>query len=290
VVAPSRKVALTIDLEEWTVPEDFGTSQVPENVRMHVSAKGLQRLLAVLSLENVKATFFVTAYFAQRSVSLLRELSKAGHEIGSHGLDHTRKLPELSQSRLEKVGKIRRSTRILEACTGTRIEGYREPYFAIERPTIEALIELGYLYDSSILGTLLPRKLEWITVPPTPFVWKTQTDKRGKLVELPISVFPKLRIPAGWWWFRKNLGDWIPCATGNALFRRGQPFITNIHAWELVEPPAAYPVPFHIRYNCGEKSGSQILSLISRLKQSGAEFVQMKEIARDSSWTRNVLA
>lgn len=275
VVPLPKKVALTVDLEEWTVPEDFRGRQVPENVKLQVSCDGLSRLLSILGQEEVKATFFVTAYFAQRNRSILRSILRSGHEIANHGLEHTRKSTQTLKEKLEEITK---STSAIEDCVGTRPLGYREPYFAIEKSTLRFLIRLGYLYDSSILGTWLPGKLQWISFPSSTFVWKCP-ENQGKLIELPVSVWSRLRIPIGWWWFRKNFGDSILSGTGNSLFRFVQPFITNIHAWELAELPKSYDMPFHIRHNCGEKSAKQILRLISRVKDSRGKFVLMKNLA-----------
>jgi len=271
----SKKAALTIDLEEWTVPEDFRSERVPEIVKLKIARKGLNRILSILTTHNVRATFFVTAYFADHNHGILREMLEAGHEIGNHGLQHVRKPPLTLK---DEVERIEESTNIIEEVTGVRPSGYREPYLAITRDIIVALMQVGYAYDSSVMGTWLPNKNQWTLVPSTPFLWKHSTDN---LVELPLSVFPKLRVPAGWWWLRKNLGDLIPLATANLLFQLSHPFITNVHTWELADLPRNFEVPFHIRYNCGQRSVKQIQQLIVGLKRFGAEFVLMKTIAEE---------
>lgn len=286
----SKKVALTVDLEEWTVPQDFSSDRVPEAVKLEVACRGLNRILEILTVEGVKATFFVTAYFAKRKGALLRKILGAGHEIGNHGLEHNRKPPRTFKAEMDA---IRESTALIEESAATRPSGYREPYLAITRSTIMALTRLGYLYDSSILGTWLPNKHQWIAVPPGPFAWKAHImESQGNLIELPLSTFSKLRVPVGWWWFRKNLGESIPFVTANLLFRLAQPFIMNVHTWELTDPPVGYDIPLHIRYNCGERSTQQIHRLITRLKRCGGEFVLMKDIALEqlvSNSQRNTL-
>jgi hypothetical protein len=278
-VALSRKVALTVDLEEWTVPQDFGGRQsraVPENIRLEVARIGLRRLLNILNLEQVKTTFFVTTYFAQRNLPILRELLKAGHEIGNHGLDHGQRAGRRDGS----LAKIRESTRVLEDLLGTKPCGYREQYFAVTRRMIGALVREDYTYDSSILGTWFPRRYrQWVATPPGPFVWNSTRERDAKLVELPVSVFSRLRIPVGWWWFRKNCGILIPQIAGKHFLRSDQPFILEMHSWELAEFPEDYSTPFHVRHNCGKTSADQIFHLIRGLKQSGGEFVLMKTLA-----------
>jgi peptidoglycan/xylan/chitin deacetylase (PgdA/CDA1 family) len=272
----SKKVALTVDLEEWTVPEDYRTEQLSEAVKLNVAQQGLNTVLNILATQNVKATFFVTAHFAENNKRTLRKMLEAGHEIGNHGLRHRRRSPLNFK---EETERIEESTNIIESVTGVKPCGYREPYLSITTNTITALMHTGYAYDSSILGIWLPNKSQWTRVPSTPFIWKMRKSE-DKLAELPLSVFPKLRIPAGWWWLRKNLGNSIPLATAKLLFRSAQPFIMNVHTWELTQPPPIYGIPFHIRYNCGQRSARQVIRLITLLKGSGAEFALMKTIAK----------
>ncbi len=266
---------MTVDLEEWRVPEELGTKQVPEQVKLQVAREGLRALLNIFDAEQVKATFFVTRYFAERNRALLRDLLGDGHEIGTHGINgvtESVRPPSLEHELLREI------TSVLEEILGTAPRGYREPYFAIRKNTLTALMQLGYLYDSSILGTWLPVKQYWIRVPSTPFVWKSPV-REEKLVELPISVFPKLRIPVGWWWFRKNFGELPLRATARLYFALNQSFVTNVHTWELAKPPQGYAVPFHVAHNCGEESANQIVRVISGLKKSGAEFALMTNLA-----------
>lgn len=142
----------------------------------------------------------------------------------------------------------------------------------------------------SVLGTWLPSKYQqWVAVPSSPFVWNSEIERGdAKLVELPVSVFSGLRIPVGWWWFRKNCGELFPWITGKLLFRLDQPFTTEMHSWELAEIPEGYRIPFHVRYNCGRSSADQILHLIRRLKRSGGKFVLMKTLALEASKAQNV--
>ena len=158
---------------------------------------------------------------------------RAGHEIGNHGLEH---VPKPRRTLKEEVKGIKESTHSIEESVGIRPCGYREPYLAISKRTIVALMQADYLYDSSIMGTWLPNKNQWITVPSNPFEWKNRTKSQQNLVELPLSVFTKLRVPVGWWLLRKNFGDISPIGTARLLFRLAQPFITNMHTWELTDP------------------------------------------------------
>src|SRR5690606_8014709 len=76
------------------------------------------RLLDLLSTENVRATFFVLGWVAQRSPGLVRAIHAAGHEVACHGLTHqmvTQQTPE--QFRRETI----ESRDCLQAATGTAV-------------------------------------------------------------------------------------------------------------------------------------------------------------------------
>src|SRR4051794_27086252 len=82
--------ALSIDVEDYfhvsgferdVRREDWGTypSRVVQNTR---------RILSLLNCRDIKATFFVLGWVANRYPELVREIDKAGHEIGSHSYWH----------------------------------------------------------------------------------------------------------------------------------------------------------------------------------------------------------
>lgn len=98
------------------------------------------------------------------------------------------------------------------------------------------------------------------------------------MIEIPISVTPILRIPAGWWWFRKNFGDRICGLCFDAIWRRGLPVVCNVHSWELSELPKMERVPAHVKFNCGASSEAQIRRVIAHGKNTGAEFLTMLDL------------
>src|SRR6478672_751731 len=55
-----------------------------------------RRLLDLLARHDVRATFFVLGWVAERHPDLVREIASAGHEIGSHGHTH-RRIYELNE-------------------------------------------------------------------------------------------------------------------------------------------------------------------------------------------------
>ena len=82
------KNALTVDLEDWYQTQDFNFDVkrwTSFECRIEYSS-GL--LLDILTSHNVRATFFVLGYVAERHPHLVRNIHEYGHEIGSHSLCH----------------------------------------------------------------------------------------------------------------------------------------------------------------------------------------------------------
>ncbi|EQD44112.1 polysaccharide deacetylase, partial [mine drainage metagenome] len=74
-----------------------------------------RRVLELFERHDVRATFFVLGWVAERFPALVRDISAAGHEIASHGFGHER-LTNLS--RAEFRDGIIRTKRLLEDLTG----------------------------------------------------------------------------------------------------------------------------------------------------------------------------
>jgi len=140
--------AFTVDMEDWyqgiELPPDAWSDK---ERRLH---RGMETLLALLEDQGVKATFFVLGVVAEEHPGLVRQVAEAGHEIGSHGYDHT-KVYELDPARF-RSDEVRTRDR-LQDITGSRVTSYRSPYFSITRRSLwalEVLVELGYTVDASI--------------------------------------------------------------------------------------------------------------------------------------------
>src|SRR5579872_4883223 len=98
------KILLSFDTEEFDIPEEYG-QQVPEEEKLAVSLNGLNTVLALLEKYSVKATFYTTAFFAEKNPELVNSMSEV-HEIASHGYYHSRfKDEDVSESKkvLDKI-------------------------------------------------------------------------------------------------------------------------------------------------------------------------------------------
>ncbi len=82
-----RQVLLSLDVEEFDIPEEYGQLVGPED-RIRVSSEGLVRVLDLLDRLDISCTCYTTVYFAREQGGLLSRMA-ARHEIASHGLSHS---------------------------------------------------------------------------------------------------------------------------------------------------------------------------------------------------------
>ena len=109
-----------------------------------------QAMMEVLAEADVKGTFFVLGWVAERFPGLVSEIAAQGHEIACHGYSH--KLI-YRQSRQQFTEEAHRAKSLLEDISGAAVNGYRGASFSITRESLwalEALAELGFTFDSSI--------------------------------------------------------------------------------------------------------------------------------------------
>jgi polysaccharide deacetylase family protein (PEP-CTERM system associated) len=145
---------LTIDVEDWFQVENMRGIYPPEKWELCESRviDNIKKILELLGKYNVKATFFVLGWIAEKVPTLISKIYKRGHEIASHGYAH-----QLihNQSPKEFAQDIKKSKTILENIIGARVIGYRAPSFSITEWAVDILKEMGYVYDSSYCPTSL---------------------------------------------------------------------------------------------------------------------------------------
>ena len=82
--------ALTVDVEDYfhvaalapNIPRDSWTSRESRVVG------NTQKLLAIFEQFDVRATFFVLGWVAERYPQLVKDIAARGHEIACHGFSH----------------------------------------------------------------------------------------------------------------------------------------------------------------------------------------------------------
>ena len=87
--------AMTVDVEDYFQVQAFAHriartewDGFPRRVEANVD-----RILAQFERANVHATFFTLGWIAERHPAMVRRIVAGGHELASHGWDHTRADP-----------------------------------------------------------------------------------------------------------------------------------------------------------------------------------------------------
>jgi len=144
--------AMTVDVEDYFQVQAFARDvdrtawdTYPSRVEANVD-----RILAQFARADVHGTFFTLGWIAERHPAMVRRIVAAGHELASHGWDHTRadqQTPDVFRQ------DIRRARAVLEDIGGVPVTGYRAATFSIGARNLWAfgvLREEGYRYSSSI--------------------------------------------------------------------------------------------------------------------------------------------
>jgi peptidoglycan/xylan/chitin deacetylase (PgdA/CDA1 family) len=118
---------------------------------------GVPRLLRIFEQRGIRATFFIPGFVADRWPDVVREVVRAGHEIGHHGYLHEY-LTQLATDE-EEEPVLLRGIEALERVTKVRPIGYRAPGFKMRHTTPALLAKHGFLYDSSLQDTDVPYRL-----------------------------------------------------------------------------------------------------------------------------------
>lgn len=158
MVAPGRQSiapivnALTVDVEDYfqvSALAPYIARDQWDAIPCRVEAN-VERILAMLERQGVKATFFTLGWVAQRYPQVVRRIVSGGHELASHGFGHLR---ASDQSPAEFLDDVTRAKGLLEDLGGVAVKGYRAPSFSIGAGNLwalDTLAQAGYLYSSSI--------------------------------------------------------------------------------------------------------------------------------------------
>ncbi|HEX9723089.1 MAG TPA: XrtA system polysaccharide deacetylase [Vicinamibacteria bacterium] len=229
----NRKHCLTFDIEEHFQVSAFDTPSRRrqwEGLESRVEAN-TDKILGLLADRDVRATFFVLGWVAERHPQVVRAIARQGHEIASHGYAHqlvTSQTPEQFRS------DVRKAKRILEELIGTPVLGYRAPSFTVTRRTAWALpilVEEGYAYDSSIF----PIHHDRYGMPDANPLPHRRDTEAGPIWEVPPSTLEMggVRVPiAGGGYFRL-----FPYPLLRRCLKRvesqSRPLVMYLHPWEL---------------------------------------------------------
>ena len=141
-------IAFDLDAETmWTTRGDGNADHITNLSRGAYGPKqGVPRILDMLDIHQVKATFFVPGVIAEKYPLVVKEIVRRGHEIGFHGYFHE----EFTTTTYEEEdATMRRSEKVIEELTGQRIVGHRAPGGVIHDYSLRLFLEHGYIYSSN---------------------------------------------------------------------------------------------------------------------------------------------
>jgi polysaccharide deacetylase family protein (PEP-CTERM system associated) len=190
-------VCFTFDVELHDQIEAAADCVCPEPLRDEYARRMeecTRWLLAALAEVGGRGTFFVVGQIARTHPRLIRDLVRAGHEVGCHSLNHQR---IHRQTPAEFRADLREAKSLLEDASGAAVVGYRAPTFSITRETawaIDVLADEGMRYDSSIF----PVRHDRYGVPDAPRLPFRVIGRKRSLLELPLATLrvTSLNLPA----------------------------------------------------------------------------------------------
>jgi len=244
-VAEARN-AFTVDLEEWFHICGAGDALAFDNWDRLPSRVDLTTriLLDLLDGANVRATFFVVGWVAERHAGLVDLVKRAGHEIGSHGHLHQRAF-DLGRDRFRD--DVRESVRAVSVAAGQRVTMFRAPEWSINTRSmwaLDILAEEGFTVDAS----MAPVKLVGdVSYPRYPHI---RTTPAGPIKEMPPLVADRFGqvMPMGWGWgLRMSSPDRV-LRTIAAVNRADQPAVLMVHPWELDPDPPRVRLPRRLHF------------------------------------------
>jgi polysaccharide deacetylase family protein (PEP-CTERM system associated) len=227
--------AMTVDVEDYFQVSAFAPQIDPGDWDRFSSRveHNTHRMLDLFDEYNVRVTFFVLGWIAERYPGLVRTIAARGHEVACHGYSH-----QLIYKQTQKV--FRDETIRAKACLEDQVQrpmrGYRAASYSITKRSLWALdilVELGFVYDSSIFPVNhdlygIRESSRW------PF--RLANSNGSSIVEFPPSTFSLFgyRLPvSGGGYFRLYPYTFTRFALARINQSEKRPFIFYLHPWEI---------------------------------------------------------
>ena len=241
---------MTVDVEDYFHVQAFAGAIGRADWELYPSRveRNTLRLLEIFAQSQVRATFFVLGWVAERFPGLVQAILSAGHLVGCHGYWH-RVIYEGDE--MDFRNDVQRARKIIEDITGTKVTSFRAPSYSITAETLwafEVLGEEGFEYDSSIF----PVVHDNYGIPGAPRFPHIKRLECGRQ----ISEFPPSTL--------RFLGNNIPVAGGGYLRLfpykltawaihhlneiERQPAMVYLHPWEIDPDQPRIPASWLSRF------------------------------------------
>ena len=228
------KNALTVDVEDYFQVSAFAENIDQKDWDSHPLRveNNTHKLLDMFDKYQVKATFFILGWVAERQRDLVLEIARRGHEIACHGYSHQlvyNQSPEVFQE--ETI----RAKSILEDIVQQQVRGYRAASYSITEKSqwaLDILAEAGFVYDSSIF----PVRHDRYGMPNTPeHPYRLQTLAGNSIIEFPLSTAKIInyRLPVAGGGYFRLYPYWLSRMGLRQINRQQKPFVFYLHPWEI---------------------------------------------------------
>ena len=228
----SLQNAMTVDVEDYfqvSAFEQIVNRNDWETIPCRIP-QNMDKILHMFADRQVKSTFFILGWVAERFPEVVKDIVSQGHEVASHGWSHVR-VPNSNPA--DFFADISKTRKLLQDISGQDVVGYRAASYSVTKNTLWAydqLAQAGYQYSSSIFP--IRHDLYGIPdAPRTPFM----IAETGTL-EIPLTTV-------------KLFGRNFPCSGGGwfrlmpyLLFKAGLNRVNNndrlpgifyFHPWEV---------------------------------------------------------
>ena len=223
---------LTVDVEDYFQVSAFDhriKRDEWDSMPCRVEAN-TEHLLSIFSEANVKGSFFVLGWVANKYPKLIRRIAESGHELASHGYWH-RLVYTLSREEFRQ--DIKDSKNAIGDATGVAVTAYRAPSFSITNKSLwalETLVEEGFQVDSSIF----PIRHDRYGVPDASPEIHSRVTPAGSITEIPPSFWQSriAKVPIGGGYFRL-FPERLTSKAITAVRNAGRPAMFYLHPWEV---------------------------------------------------------
>ena len=222
---------LSFDVEDWFQVGNY-EGVIPREewdaCELRV-VESTRRVLEILQAYEVRATFFVLGWVAERAPEVVQMILERGHEVGSHGYAH-RRVTDLSPETFR--ADLLRSIDVIGQAGATAIRGFRAPSFSIvpaSQWALQILSKTGFRYDSSIFPSGLHPRYGLPDAPLAPY------KIHDNLWEVPLTVLEVLghRLPVGGGGYFRLFPYTFTRWALRRINQQGRAVVVYLHPWEL---------------------------------------------------------
>ena len=173
-----KLICYTLDLEH-----DYAGLSPSEEYKAFSHSGLRKRLTDIVRHYGLKLTVFATGKVLDQKKETVDFFQGLGAEVELHGYNHVIYQPDL-------VLELQKGIEVYHKYFGKNPLGYRSPGGVISPILLKTLAAEGIRYDSSIIPSYRRGVYKNLKYPLHPF-----RDSEASILELPIGVVPKIRIP-----------------------------------------------------------------------------------------------